>query len=681
MTLADRLAFDPALPWALLMTLAFAAALSFGFYLWRGGRAPILRAAGLILVLIGLAQPLLVRETREPTNDVAALIIDQSESLGLASRLDAARLAGAALAKRLGQEKGLELRVREVRGGPDGTAMMAALDEALTDVPRDRVAGASLVTDGQVSDVPKDLDRLKQFGPVQALIVGDPRRGDRRLELLSTPAFGIVGEPVSVEARIDDPKPDADAVVRISIDGQPVAQTHELTGRPFKININTPKRGTNMVIVEVDPGPQEITKANNRAAFELQGVRDRLRVLLITGEPHPGARVWRNLLKSDPSVDLVHFTILRPPEKQDFTPLDELALIKFPTRELFVDNIDQFDLIIFDRYQRRGILPLAYFENITRHIEEGGAMLVAAGPTDAGPDSLSHTPVAAILPSQPTGAVTNEPYRPAVTALGQRHPVTRDLPGQDTWGRWNRVIDAQASGGQVLMTGAGGRPLLVIDRAGKGRVAQLWSDQSWLWARGYDGGGPHAELLRRLAHWLMQEPELEDERLTLKSGPDGLTAERTTLGAGPGNVDVIAPSGAHEQHPFAAAGPGIWRVAMAPHEAGLYEAHADGLKAFAAVGPLNPKEAAALNATGDILKPLAESSGGGVTYLGESGAPLPQIRRVDRGTGASGAGWIGIRKNGAYVVRAAAAEPFGPGWAWAFAGLALLMLGWRREAG
>ncbi|MGE3303246.1 MAG: hypothetical protein AB7M12_09050 [Hyphomonadaceae bacterium] len=677
---ADRLAFDPGAPWWALGMLAAFAALLLAFYVLRGGRASMLRAGGLMLILIGLAQPMLVSETREPANDVAALIIDQSESLALAGRLDAARAAGAAIAQRLAREQGLDVRVREARGGPDGTALVTAAEEALADAPRERVAGAILVTDGQISDAPADPQKAKIAGPVHALIVGDPNRGDRRLELISAPAFGIVGEPAAIEARVIDPTPGAGVRVTISVDGKPIRQALAVSGRPFRVNIATPKRGPNMVIVEAEPGPQEISRANNRAAFELQGVRDRLRVLLVTGEPHPGARVWRNLLKSDPSVDLVHFTILRTNDKGDFTPLDELALIPFPTRELFVDKLDRFDLIIFDRYQRRAILPLAYFEDIARRVEEGGAMLIAAGPGDAGADSLAHTAVAAILPSLPTGGITDQPFRPAVTALGERHPVTRGLPNEEHWGRWNRIIDARASGGRVLMTGAG-KPLLVIDRAGQGRVAQLWSDQAWLWARGYDGGGPHGELLRRLAHWLMQEPELEDERLTLKNTREGLVAERSTLGGDPGDVEIAAPSGARVAHPMTEFAPGVYRTTIPAAETGLYEARSGSLRAFAAVGPLNPKEAAAVNATPGLLAPLAKASGGGVELLGEQAQRLPEIRRVDRGARAAGDGWIGLRSNGAYVVRASAAEPLGPGWAWAAAGLVLLMIGWRREGG
>ncbi|MDX2235674.1 MAG: hypothetical protein NW200_14340 [Hyphomonadaceae bacterium] len=677
---AGRIAFDPALPWAWLIALAVAIALVWLGYVLRGGKAPVSRALGLALILVGLAQPTLVRERREPAADIAALIIDQSESLGLADRRDAARAAGERLAAQLANEQGLDLRVREVRGGPDGTAMIGALEEALADAPRDRVAGAILVTDGQVADVPEDVRRLKGLGPVHALIVGDPNRGDRRLELLSAPAFGIVGDRISIEARVEDPRPGAAVAITVTIDGQVARRASAIAGRPFRVEIVTPKRGANMVVVEAAAGPQEITLANNRAAFTLAGVRDRLRVLLVTGEPHAGARVWRNLLKSDPSVDLVHFTILRPPEKQDFTPLEELALIAFPTRELFVDKLQEFDLIIFDRYKRRSILPPAYFENIAQRVESGGALLVVAGPSDAGYDSVFQTPLAAILPSQPTGQIVSQMFRPAETALGRRHPVTRGLPDPASWGRWTRQIDARASAGQVVLSGVGDRPLLVLGRAGRGRVAQLWSDQAWLWSRGYDGGGPHGELLRRLAHWLMQEPELDDERLSLRATPEGVTAERATLGAAPETVEIVDPKGQVTRAPFVEAAPGLYRATASATEQGLYEARQGALRAYAAVGPLNPKEAANVNATDDILKPVTQETGGAAVFVGERADQLPDVRRTERGASARGPGWIGLERRGAYTVRASAAEPLGPGIAWAMAGLLLLMFSWRREA-
>ena len=677
---AWRIGFDPALPPAALIALGILALVSLGIYVWRKGGAPILRAAGIAFVFLGLMQPQWVRETREPAEDVALVVVDQSESLGLAGRREAARATADAVAQRLAAEQGLDVRVRETRGGPDGTMITSVIEDALSDVSRDRIGGVIVVTDGQAADPPPDPARLRDLGPAHILIVGDPDRRDRRLELISAPTFGIVGEPMRITGRVIDNGGNAPVRVTVSIDGVQTAAVNARANQQFSVDVRLPHRGRNMVVVEAAAGAEEITLANNRQAFAANGVRDRLRVLLITGEPHQGARVWRNLLKSDPAVDLVHFSILRPPDKQDFTPINELALIPFPTEELFERRLNEFDLIIFDRAPQRGILQAYYFASIARRVESGGALLITAGESEAGPDGLNRTALAGILPSQPTGGLTTSPYRPAPTTLGRRHPVVRGLPNPERWGRWTRQIDATASGGQTVLQGAGGRPLLVLDRAGSGRVAQLWSDQPWLWARGYDGGGPHGELLRRLAHWLMQEPELEDERLTLEPTPRGLEIERSTLASATGAVDIIAPSGARSSVTLGETAPGLFRGETPATEQGLYEARSGNLRAFAAVGPLNPREAAALNADPDILRPFANATGGSVFLTGEDGRRLPDIRRVDRGANAHGSDWIGIERNGAYIVRAARATPLGPGWLWAFIGIALLMIGWRRES-
>jgi len=679
MIAGSRIGFDPALSPEALIALGVLSLIALAVYLWRGGAAPFSRALGLGLVLLGLMQPQWVRETREPADDVALVVIDQSESLALAGRSEAARAAGQAMAARLAQEPGLDVRVREARGGPDGTIITGIVTEALSDVNADRIAGVVIVTDGQAVDPPPDPRRLSTFGPTHVLIVGDPGRGDRRLELVTAPTFGIVGERMRITGRVIDPNDNASIRVGVSIDGVRATETLARANREFSVDVRLPHRGANMVIVEAEGGPQEITLSNNRGAFSANGVRDRLRVLLITGQPHPGARVWRNLLKSDPTVELVHFSILRPPDKQDLTPLYELALIPFPTEELFERRLDDFDLIIFDRAPQRGILQSYYYAAIARRVEAGGALLITAGASEAGLDGLYRTALAGILPSQPTGELVVRPYRPTPTALGARHPVVRGLPSPERWGRWTNQIGARATSGQTVLAGAGGAPLLVLDRAGDGRVAQLWSDQPWLWARGYDGGGPHGELSRRLAHWLMQEPELEEERLTLDATARGIEVERSTLAASVGDVEVIAPSGARSTVALSDSGPGSWRGLLQSEEQGLYEARSGTLRAFAVLGPLNPREAAALNADPEILRPFAQATGGSVVLTGEGGERLPEVRRIDRGARASGDGWIGIERNGAYVVRAARAFPLGPGWVWAFLGAALLMWSWRRE--
>jgi hypothetical protein len=678
--LPARIAFDPALPVWVIALLAGLMALGLGLYVWRGGTAAISRGLGLGLIVLGLLQPLGVREVRQPSKDIVALVVDQSESMALAGRTQAARDSADALRTRLAQDTSLEVRVREVRSDAQGTPLIAALEDSLADAPRDRIAGAILITDGQAADAPADPARLKPLGPIHAVIMGDPARGDRRLELLAAPGFGIVGEPVRIEAFVHDPVKGAMARLTVSADGRVLRTVDARAGEPIALTIPTPRRGDSMILVDVAPGPSEISLANNRQAFKLSGLRDRLRVLLVTGEPHPGARVWRNLLKSDPGVDLVHFTILRPQDKSDFTPLSELALIAFPTRELFVDKLDEFDLIIFDRYRRRALLRGEYFENIARRVEAGGALLIAAGPYDGSGESLYDTPLAAVLPSAPTGRVVAQAYRPQRTGLGERHPVTRGLPNPEAWGRWERLIEANAPRGRVVMTGPGERPLLVLDRVGQGRVAQLWSDQVWLWARGYDGGGPHGELLRRLAHWLMGEPDLDEERLTLRATTVGLTAEFATLGEAPGAGALIGPTGARQTAAFSAAGPGLYRAVFPTRTEGLYEIRLGRLTAFAALGPANPKEAAALTATDTILAATLSASGGVAVFAGEDGARFPEVRRVGANEAAAGAGWLGLKRREAYTVSAAAAQPLGPGLAWALAGFLLLLFSWRREA-
>lgn len=679
MSLIGRVGFDPALPLPFLLALGVMAVCGLGLYLWRRGRAPWLRLAGLSLILFGLAGPVLVREVREASPDIVAVLIDQSDSMRLAGRADAAAALGRKLTELLGTDPSLEVRVREVEHTDDGTPLSAALQSTLADAPRDRIAGAILITDGQVSDPPARPRDLADLGPVHSLIVGDPSRGDRRLRLLASPSFAIVGEPLQIQAVVEDAVSGGAALVTVRLNGQIVSRLQATTGKPFSTGLVLNSRGPSLVSLEVEPTPNEISTINNRAAFEVTGVRDRLRVLLITGEPHPGARTWRNFLKSDPAVDLVHFTILRPVDKNDFDTLpQELALIAFPHKELFDEKLDQFDLIIFDRYRRRGILDYSYFENIARRVEAGGALLVAAGPYDAGADSLNRTPLAAILPSQPTYQLHDKPFRPTPTELGLRHPVLRGLGDPAAWGKWNRSVGAQASGGETLLT-ANGSPLLVLDHAGKGRVAQLWSDQIWLWARGYDGGGPHAALLRRLAHWLMQEPELEEERLNLHPDRGMLTVERATLQDQPAPVLLHAPNGTSTTVPLVRSSPGVWRGQAEIGAPGLYEAVSGQLRAFAAVGPLNPKEDSNLQATDAALRPLAEASGGAVFFTGESGEASPYVRRVSKTEQAHGSDWLGLRRNGAYSVRSSAAEPLGPGWAWACAGVALLMLAWLRE--
>jgi hypothetical protein len=705
------IAWAPLLPVPVLAGLAVLSALVLAVALLRKpyGRAPagfVLRCAGILMLLVALGNPSAVIEDRQALRDIAVVVVDDSASQQIGQRRARADAALAALGDALAGRDDIDMLT--VRVGPgdaaatagrtpsEGTRLFGALQRALADVPRERLAGAVFVTDGQIHDAPENPANLALGAPLHTLLTGERDEGDRRLTIVQSPGYGIVGQPIGVTIRIDEPAEGRARQAQMTIRRNGEAQSETIlvpVGVDHTIDLDVDRGGPGVFELSVAAGARELTLANNNAVIVVNGVRDRLRVLLVSGEPHPGERTWRNLLKADPSVDLVHFTILRPPEKQDGTPVRELSLIAFPIRELFEIKLDEFDLIIFDRYQRRGVLPSLYLGNIARYVEEGGALLEAGGPGFASANSLYRTPLSTVLPGAPTGEVMLEPFRATITDTGQRHPVTASLPGGNRpnaegrasrpgWGRWFRQVEATTNGGEVLMDGVPGRPLLILDHVGEGRVAQLMSDQIWLWARNYEGGGPHAELLRRLAHWLMKEPELEEDLLAGEVQGGELRIVRRSLKPDDTPVTVTFPSGRTETVALAESGGGRAEGVLAVDEAGLYRL-ADGERtAIAAVGALNPLEFSDVVTTDAIVRPVAEATGGGIVWLADGGAP--PIRRVEAGrdmagTAAGGADWIGLQTNRQYDVRGVTELPLLPGLALLLLALAALLFAWQRE--
>ena len=515
------------------------------------------------------------------------------------------------------------------------------------------------------------------------LLTGRRGEADRRLVIERAPRYGIVGETLSLSLRVEDSgaRTSAKGLARVTMrlgDEAPRSSFAPI-GASQEIEFTLDHAGLTVIELEVEDGPEELSLVNNRAMVEVNGVRDRLRVLLVSGEAHAGERVWRNLLKADPSVDLVHFTILRPPEKQDSIPIRELALISFPIRELFDIKLDEFDLVIFDRYRRRGVMPMSYLRNVARYVENGGALLTAAGPAFGTLLSLYRTPLKDTLPAQPTGEVLARGFRAAVSAVGRRHPVTASLPGADEgrWGRWFRQIDAEVERGTVVMTGIDERPILVLDRVGKGRVAQLLTDHLWLWARGFEGGGPQAELLRRLAHWLMKEPDLEEEALGATARGNRIEIVRRSLNPVADPVEATAPSGAVRRVSLEEVGDGRAVATITVDEPGLYRFSDGARSALSVVGEVNPLEFADLRASADVLGPLARAQGGAVAWLAEEA--VPTVRMVRPGRDTAGRGWIGFEANTGYVVTGIDRVALMPPWLVLLLALGGLMLAWRAE--
>jgi hypothetical protein len=683
------LAFDPLLPWPLVAALGGLLVVVLALLLWQRVRGAWLRALASVLLVLALVNPVLKREERDSLPGIVALVVDDSASQRLGDRTAQTEAAVTALKERLAALGGFEVREVHAADRPDGdgTALFSELTKLIDAVPPAQIAGALLVTDGIVADVPESADALGFNAPIHALITGQEGEHDRRIVLDRAPRFAILGEPQSIQYRVLDPDlaPGAQVTVRLRIDGTEVATDTVTVGDEHVIDLPLDHAGRTIVELEVDPAANELAQENNVAVAEIDVVREHLRVLLVSGEPHAGERTWRNVLKSDAAVDLVHFTILRPPEKQDGTPINELSLIAFPTRELFEEKISQFDLIIFDRYQSRGVLPIVYYDNLARYVREGGAVLVAAGPDYASSGSLYRTPLGPVLPAVPTGQIIEEPYRAKISPVGMRHPVTRDLPGAEsdppTWSEWFRLVDADAIAGDITMTGPGDRPLLVLAHEGEGRVAMLLSDHAWLWARGYEGGGPHAALLRRLLHWLMREPELEEEALTAHSDGRNLVVERQTLSEAEPKVTVTSPTGQPEPLTLTQAEPGLWRGVIEDAPLGLHRAEDGKLTALAHIGPANPAEFQDVISTTKRLAPIAEATGGSVHRIGNgTGVSIPRVSAVSSRAPAAGRDWIGLRRSEATVLKSIDQLPLFGG----LLGLALLVGGfaalWYREA-
>lgn len=685
--MTGTLILDPLIPMVAFYAVIALAAVAAALAIWRRLPGWWLRGLAGLALLAAIANPSIQQEDREALTDIVMLVVDESASQRISTRPDQNAAAIANVTAEIARLPNTELRTVTLGDGEGdtGTALMTALSTALAEEPQARIAGVIMLTDGRLHD----LDRAPRLpAPLHMLMTGEPDDWDRRLIVSNAPAFAILGEQFSLTLRIEDQgaSPGADSVpLTISIDGDTPLTLSVPIGQDIDLPIELPHGGMNVLQFTIPTEDGELTNRNNAAVVQINGVRDRLRVLLVSGEPHPGERTWRNLLKSDSAVDLVHFTILRPPEKQDGVPVEELSLIAFPTRELFLEKITDFDLIIFDRYRRRGILRPEYLDNIRQYVEDGGAVLISSGPEYGAAESIYRSPLGSILPGAPTARVFEEGYTPQITDLGQRHPVTEGLdqlsPNPDGegpgWGRWFRLVDVLVpEEANVVMSGIDDRPLLILNRIGEGRVSLMASDQSWLWDRGYEGGGPQLELLRRLAHWMMKEPELEEEALWAEPTGQTMRIIRRTLDVETGDVTVTHPDGTTTVLTLEEVSPGRFETLWEAPEIGLYRLDDSDLVSVIALGPAAPREFEQTIASADALTPLVESTEGGIKTISDGDI---SIRNTRAGRPASGRGWIGITPRGAYRTADISITPLLPAWAFLLLASLLVIGAWIRE--
>jgi hypothetical protein len=619
--------FSPLLASPLLAAAGIASLIAIIAALAARARGAVWRIFGFGLLFLILCGPSYVMQTRRSLPDIAVAVLDRSQSMAIGNRTAMASSALRKLQADAAKIPNLTFRVVDVPAAADGgTALFAALHDGLADIPAAQLAGVVAITDGEVSDAPKQLGLP---APFTALLTASGEETDRELRLNNAPAYGLVGESVQLGFTVIDHGAGDDGIMvpaTVSANGTIIWSRNVPVGAPVLVAVPVRHAGPATISVQVAKLAGEVSMVNDQAAFTLNGVRKRLEVLLISGAPNQGERSWRVLLKSDPAVQLVHFTILRSPgEIMDALP-SELALVPFPVQQLFNDDIGKFDLIILDQFDASGLLPAQYLANIANHIQQGGALLVEVGPEFASDESLAYTPLSPVLPAVPAalGTVT-QAFSPSITALGTRHPVTAPFTGM-TLAPWYRQEIVTPTAGDVLMQGIDGAPLLILAKTGQGRVGMLLSDQFWLWTRGGAEAGPALPLLRRSVHWLLDEPALEAEALTATIQGGEMTVQRQTLSANyPGDATITTPAGERLTLKLAQKSPGNYAANLAASEPGVWQVHDGSLRAAAAQAAENSLEYQDLAATNRSLRPLCR----GVVWLGQNPAPdlAPMLQR------------------------------------------------------
>ena len=648
-----------------------------GFKLKAPGN--IFRAMLLFLIILSISNPTIISENRENIPDTVAVVLDLSPSQDINNRKDIAQKTYNNIKNELEKINNLDVRLKTING-ERGSKIFEPLNSMIGDVPAERLAGAIIITDGQISDAPALLDNFNFKSPINVLLTGNKEEKDRRLIIESSPRFGIVGEEINIDIKVEDiSASNPNALVSINMNDE-IEQSRSIPiGEIVTITMPLERAGITSLNIEVEAGKEELTLQNNKAVVEINAIRERLKVMLVSGEPNMGLRSWRNLLNSDPSVDLIHFTILRPPNKQDLTPVGELSLIPFPSRELFQANLNDFDLIIFDQYHLRGILPQFYLKNVVEYVVNGGALLDASGPSYAGPYSLSLSPLQNILPTEPTGDVVLQEFIPIMTDYGERHPVTADLKDNtsNNWGPWYRMVEGITIAGDVLLEGPEARPLLVLNRVGQGRVAQILSDQSWVWTKPGSNKGPQADLLRRLVHWLMKEPELEENELSARMDNNTILITKNSLILDNKPIISISPDNTKTEIILEDIGKGkqIGKI-LSPQE-GTWKFSSGNSKISLIVGNSNSSEYLDVRTTDNIVEPIVEFTSGSINWVNNEN--LPKIRHLPKSKLTENNNHIKLVKNEKYFVKSLQQSTLTPWYLVLILSLILLFLSWYRE--
>lgn len=649
--------YDPQIPHEIFWGLfALTCAVS-GASFYRKIPGTTLRSGAAAAVFAALANPQAIDEEKRVLPRVIPVFMDESASLG--SRGSYVKETFSLLESQLSALGPVTLRQvsfgnDEMSASKPGTHLAQTMQMTLNTIPEDEMGAVFIVSDGIVADI-NNIAGKNINAPVHALIVGEEGEEDFYLDVISAPSIGIVGEEQNIEFSVVDGKSSdlhtATASVSIFYNGQKV--------RTNTIPVNDPQNivlseiypdglqlGPNLIDIHIEGietganrTPEEVSYENNRITIITEGISDRENWLLFTGEPGPGTRLWRNMLTSGASNRLLHFSYLRPLDKEDMTPLRDLATTVLPVVEVFEQKLSEQDVVIFDNYTFNGVIPASYFTHLNRYVEEGGSLIIVGADTLTSPASIAKTTLSEIMPLLPLedALVYTNGFVPAVTEDGLRHRITGDIVESsppETWGPWYMLAQTVARPeATVLLEDGAGTPLLAIQTVGKGRVAMLGSNQATVWAAGHKGGGPAVDLYENLAGWLIRNPKFDDENLRLVEKGGQIAVELRTMKDTVDPVRITKPSGETFDVLPELSTPGVYTFQFPVHEKGGYRAQrqgAEATEAYVVSGHEDEEEIKKVISTTAPFELLTSAHQGRTVRVitAEGGVLLPQIQNA-----------------------------------------------------
>lgn len=635
--------YNPQIPEGIIWALAILAAGSTLYAASRKMEGAWMRAGAALAAGIYLANPEIVSEQYQNLSSEALIMVDMSESQGLDGRDILTRESLAELETRLDQ-LGLKVTIVEFgdNGQGQGTNITEALQSGLSTIPTAQLGAVFVLSDGELHDIETVLDRVQLEAPIHGLISGEENEQDFRVAIERAPRYSDAGEDIEIAYSVisdhvlDDQNYVAEVVVRNN--GQIVAtQSVDEINELQTLNLPDLGRGNNNIEImiekvfrgdapEVNLLSADVSAENNRITATIEGIGEEANVLVISGAPQQGTRHLRELFGDDPDVNFVHFAYLRPPEKEDETPLRYLATTAFPVHEVLNQNIEDYDVIVLDNYTYQGIIPLSYFDNIKSYVEDGGSLLVVGSDSLSAANGLGATSLKDILPLVPNGTTLEQTFQPQITETGERYPISRNLEftlPQEQWGPWFSLAETNAREGSiVLMDDGNNHPLLAISEYGEGRIAMLASDQNWVWAKRQlgNGGGPADELISNLNRWLVFNQAMEEENIRLIPDGEQVIVELQTVGDEPEAVTITSPSGRTIEVTPQDYLPGLRRAFIDADELGVYRVERAGENpdfAFAQIGFADPLEMRRVISTPDLIAPVAAETGGVVARMND----------------------------------------------------------------